>query len=797
MQEYLFKLRNVLKQEHSRRYDNVAVIGGLTTFINNWAQQALAEGCDAKLIQHITALLADYGEQPPEERHQAVKQVMAAVQSFSSTSQRDSHPPTQKSEVANAKPMPAKSHPKLDSPVDVISGISDTRSRQLARLNVFTVRDLLFLFPRRYDDFSALKPINKIRFGDEVSLIATVFNVSTRRSRTGTTITTAILSDATGTIRASWFNRRGLEQRLKSGREIIVSGKVGQYLGYLTFESPEWEALTSEHLNTARLVPVYPLTEGLHQRWMRRIIKRTLDAFLGGLKDPLPSELRETLAFPELRWAVGNMHFPESWEVLDRARKRLAFDEFFMLQLGMLQRKRIAQMASSTPLTVQTGWLDEFEAGLPFKLTGAQRQSLQEILGDLAKPHPMSRLLQGDVGSGKTVVALGAMLAAVGNGKQAALMAPTEILAEQHYRTIDRLLGQAQGNPFANARLAILVGDMPQVRKSEVQEQIATGKANIVVGTHALIQGNVVFQNLGIVVVDEQHRFGVQQRAELAEKGQHPHTLVMSATPIPRSLALTLYGDLELSIIDEMPPGRQTIYTRWAGEKERERIYAFIRAEIEKGGQAFIICPMIEGSDNNDIKAATEEYERLQSIIFPSLRVGLLHGKMSGTEKDEVMQRFASGEIDILVSTSVVEVGIDVPQATVMMVEEAHRFGLSQLHQFRGRVGRGTRRSYCILMSDQEGDIGERRLKAIERETDGFKLAEIDLQLRGPGEFFGTRQSGMPDLRVARLSDLRTLEQARKTAEYVLESDPRLEQTENDSLKESLQRFWGDGLPTA
>ncbi|MGI6207147.1 MAG: ATP-dependent DNA helicase RecG [Anaerolineae bacterium] len=773
------RLAAVLRQERDQQYADRAVIGGLDAFVQNWVSSAVTSGLDEGFATQVLTHLSDYASKSPEEREQSVRLVMNRLRSrYSATARVEHEHPEETSGLS------------LDDPVERLSGVSDVRKRQLARLGVRTVRDFLYLTPRRHEDFSALKPISHLSVGDEVSLIARVQDVRTRQVRPNLRITTAILSDATGQMRATWFNQKGLEARLRAGRDLIISGRVGQYLGRLSMDSPEWEPLSREHLNTARIVPIYPLTEGLGHRWIRRVMKRALDTYLPVVVDPLPESLRIRYGLDELAWALRALHFPETWDEVDRAKKRLAFDELLVLQLGMLQRRRRAQAAGVPPLTVDEAWMEQFSAGLPFTLTEAQKRAIGEIRRDLARGHPMARLLQGDVGSGKTVVALASMLMAIANGKQAALMAPTEILAEQHMRSIGRLLEGAQGAPFAAARPVLLTGSLSAQEKAQIREEIAQGSANLVIGTHALIQQSVTFQDLGLVVVDEQHRFGVEQRAELASKGEHPHVLAMSATPIPRTLALTLYGDMDVSILDELPPGRQRILTAWRDNQSREGVYDFLRDEVGRGRQAFVVCPEIDGSESEDTRAAVDVYDRLRKVTFPELRVGLLHGRMRADKKEEVMQAFARGDLDILVSTSVVEVGIDVPNATVMMVEEAHRFGLAQLHQFRGRVGRGQHRSYCILMSDRAGDVGERRLEAIVKETDGFRLAEIDLELRGPGEFFGTRQSGLPDLKMARLTDLRTLELARSAAEVVLDEDPTLTSTQYRELRASVVRFW-------
>ena len=504
-----------------------------------------------------------------------------------------------------------------------------------------------------------------------------------------------------------------------------------------------------------------------------------------------------------IREAVAQAHFPDSDADKARARRRLAFDELFLIQLGVLERKREwKESAPGHPLRADPAFLDTVLAKLPFELTPAQRRSMDEIVADLARSSPMSRLLQGEVGSGKTAVALIAMLVAAANRRQVAFMVPTEILAEQHFRTLERILGDLALLGYAPdilavdlglphpVRTALLTGGLSRKRKQEIQELIAEGEIDIVIGTHALFQKEVEFASLGLVIVDEQHRFGVMQRSELRQKGYNPHLLVMTATPIPRSLSLTLYGDLDLSIIDELPAGRQTIRTRWLEGECRETAYEFVRRQVAEGRQAFAIYPLIEESEKLEAAAAQQEHERLSRDVFPDLRLGLLHGRMKAAEKDRVMRRFQSGDLDVLVSTAVVEVGIDVPNATVMMIESAERFGLAQLHQFRGRVGRGEHQSYCMLISDSHSEEARERLRTMEEVHDGFRLAEEDLRLRGPGEFFGTRQSGLPDLRMARLSDTALLELARDQATEVFDEDPKLEATEHQALAEAVARSW-------
>jgi ATP-dependent DNA helicase RecG len=556
-------------------------------------------------------------------------------------------------------------------------------------------------------------------------------------------------------------------------------------------------------------VPVYPLTEGLSSRTVRRAIRQALDGYVEALPDPLPASLRERLRLMDGARAVRQAHYPDSREAVEQARRRLALEELIPLQLSvLLRRRRWQEPGSADPLPMQRETLDGFLRGLPFVLTGAQTKALDQLVADLQRDAPMSRLLQGDVGSGKTVVAACGLLAAAVNGHQAAMMAPTEILAEQHFRTLRETFGAAAADgPLAEARppylgrtlrIALLTGSVRASKKRELYGQIESGEIDIAVGTHALIQEGVTFANLGFVIVDEQHRFGVMQRAALRSKsassdggtGRSVHMLVMTATPIPRSLYLTLYGDLDVSVIDEMPPGRKPIITRWWPPERRQDAYDFLREQVEAGRQAFVICPLVEESESLQVKAAVQEHERLRTQVFPELEIELVHGRMTGKEKDAAMQRFRSGEAQVLVSTAVVEVGIDVANATVMLIEGADRFGLAQLHQFRGRVGRGADQAYCLLLSESPSQEAQQRLRLMEETTDGFRLAEADLQMRGPGEFFGTRQSGLPDFRVASLLDTRLIELARNEAARLLEEDPDLSNAEHAALAREVARLF-------
>jgi ATP-dependent DNA helicase RecG len=778
-------------------------MGGLDKFLANWVREARAEAGSVgqqSVIDRVMASLQGYAQKKTAERSSAIEQALGALQPCGDQAE--------KGEAGLAAPEPVRQTrrtspaPGINAVVETLPGIGSAQARRFKRLGIRTAKDLLYFFPRRYDDFSHLKTISQLLYGEDVTIIGVVQEARNQTTRSRQPLTRAVISDRTGLVEAVWFNQPYLVRQMQPGRRIVLSGRVGQYLGRLTFQSPQWEPWKDDLLHTGRLVPIYARTEGLTNRRIRTVVKDAMERLVPNLSDPLPASIMQDHELVDLHTALRQMHFPDSSEALVRARHRLCFEEFLLIQLGVLRQRAAWRQRPGRALSVDQALLDVFIGGLPFALTAAQQRVLAEILQDLQQTQPMSRLLQGDVGSGKTVVALGAMLVAVANGMQAVIMAPTEILAEQHYRTLKALLegisnttlAEAAGAnilPVVRAPIGLLTGSMSQAEKEEMRRRIADGGMSIIVGTHAVIQEGVNFHNLGLVIVDEQHRFGVEQRTALREKGYNPHMLVMTATPIPRSLALTIYGDLDLSTIDELPPHRQKVLTKWLAPVERERAYAFVRAQVKQGRQAFVVCPLIEESERIETKAAVTEYNRLQSEVFCDLRLALLHGRLSSADKEEVMKRFRHGEYDVLVSTPVVEVGIDVPNATVMLVDGADRFGLAQLHQFRGRVGRGEHQSYCLLLAESPSFEAEQRLKTIETTQDGFLLAEEDLKLRGPGEFFGTRQSGLPDLRVAKLGDVRVLEQARQAALDLSSQDPGLSQPVHHQLAQEVREFWG------
>ena len=679
----------------------------------------------------------------------------------------------------------------FEAPISTLQGIGPKRAEQFARLGAETVEDLVFFFPHRYDDYSRMKTIDQLTLGDEVTVLGTVGAVNTRRTRRGQSLLEATISDGTAAIRATWFNQSWLGKQIMPGRQIVLSGKVEQYLGRLTMNAPDWEPLERDWLHTGRVVPIYSLTKGINARGMRQIMKGVVDVWAGRVAEYMPLEMLERLDLMNRDDAIAQSHFPDTWEDMQAAHARLAFDELFMLQLVVTQRRLAWQAEPTDPLTVDDTWLEELLGALPYQLTNAQHQALAVIRTDMAGSVPMNRLLQGDVGSGKTVVAAAAMSIALSVGRQAAFMAPTSILADQHFKALDDLLRRAPNGESVNLRL--LTGAASESERQEIYAGLADGSVQAIIGTHALIQEGVSFADLALVVIDEQHRFGVRQRGALRSKAAtgNPHLLVMTATPIPRTLALTVHADLDLTLIDELPPGRQPVETKILTARERERGYAFIRSQIDLGRQAFIIYPLVEESEKVQAKAAVAEHKRLQEEIFPDLSLGLLHGQMNAADKEEAMNRFYNGESAILVSTSVVEVGIDVPNASVILIEDANRFGLAQLHQFRGRVGRGEHHSYCLLLADSDGASSNgstQRLRAMEDTSDGFRLAEIDWEMRGAGDLLGVRQSGIALIRFADLMDPRLVESVQREVGTLMEADPRLEAPEHARLAERLEQ---------
>lgn len=829
MKPSIQKLQKILKLEADRGYDNHAVVGGLDRILEVWKREAEADGLPQDLITFISERLQDYHrhstrgraeilqgiwrriqrslEEPLAEIESATPLSAAESDSSGAAVERDglqtaslqpSHHEERRPKAKLQPQVPPSTDLKaLDAPLTVIQGIGERSAANLARLGLRTLRDLLYYFPRRYDDYSRLKPINRLVYGEEVTVIGTVQSINTRAARGGRMkITEAIISDGSGALRVTWFNQEYVARRLHPGMQVSMAGKVSQYLGRPTLDNPSWEPLDQEPLLTGRIVPVYGLTEGVHQKWLRTQIRKVVNHWAPRLKDYLPLAIVQSAELMDLSSAIYQAHFPDSWESLHAAQERLAFDEVFLLHLGALGQKRAWQERSARRFAVDEAWLEEQYRRLPFPLTGAQQRVLGELRHDLSSGRPMNRLLQGDVGSGKTVVAALAIAIVVHHGAQAALMAPTSILAEQHFQTLLRLLSEPPTyplSPLQPEQIALLTGDTPPQEKERLRQALASGEVKVVVGTHALIEDPLSFSDLQLVIIDEQHRFGVAQRAALRAKGDNPHLLVMTATPIPRSLALTIYGDLDLSILDEMPPGRRSVNTYVLLPRERERAYRLIREQVQKGHQAFIVYPRIEGDENGEANAAIEQHAFLQKEVFPDLKLALLHGRMRPSEKDAVMGAFRRGLYHILVSTTVIEVGMDIPNATVMMVEGANRFGLAQLHQLRGRVGRGSDQSFCLLIPENADEAENERLQVMTETNDGFVLAEKDLQQRGPGQFFGVRQSGFAEMQFADLTNIPLIEKACRHAQALFEQDPDLEQAEHQALALALQHFWSGG----
>ena len=845
MKPSIEKLQKFFRLEADRNYDNKAVMGGLQGMLESWELEARADQLPEELIQAVVIRLRDYQRLSEASRKETLHGIWARVQRetgghepvsapapqvppHSSTPvEQSSLAPEPLTEVVTAEPQddleekeppeeePAEqpeetSHPTppaappkprrgtlpegpsaaLNASITVLPRVGERKAKTLERVGIYNLGDMLYYFPRRYDDYSQLVPINRLQYNQKTSIIGTVQSVSSRKVRNGrSTLTEAVLSDGTAALRITWFNQPWITNKLKRGMQIVLSGKVEQYLGRLTVNNPEWEMLDRKTLHTNRIVPIYPLTANITQRWLRSQMHQVVTYWAPRVQDPLPEAVLDSADLIDLNEALLQAHFPDSQEALLAARHRLAFDEIFLLQVGVIRQKQAWQDRTGRIFEIPEGWLENQLAWLPFQLTGAQQHALEDVRSDLTSGHPMNRLLQGDVGSGKTIIATLAAVMVTQAGAQAALMAPTSILAEQHYKNLVNIL-VGEGSDLHAGQIRLMVGATPEPEKAEIRAGLENGEIKIVIGTHALIEDPVNFADLELAIIDEQHRFGVEQRAALRSKGRNPHLLVMTATPIPRSLALSIYGDLDLSVIGELPPGRQIVDTHVISPLERERAYGLIQSQIAEGHQAFIIYPLVEESEKSEEKAAVEEQVRLQEQVFPDLKIGLLHGRLRPSEKEEVMARFRDGEYQILVSTSVVEVGVDVPNATVMLIEGAHRFGLAQLHQFRGRVGRGQAKSYCLLISQSDEATDNERLQAMEATNDGFVLAERDLEQRGPGDFLGVRQSGFSELKMAKLTDVKLIEKARGEAIKLFERDPQLELPEHQLLNEALERFW-------
>jgi ATP-dependent DNA helicase RecG len=799
--EIIDAIANPLALTSKDNFSRLPNITGLEGLITGLAQEAISLSPDSSIQTKLRALherfvgFEEATDGAKEERIREGEQLLVEIRELLASWGTDKKPYRQE-EIA----------PLLRTSIQYVKGVGPKISQLLKKKGIETVEDALYNLPLRYEDRREIRRVADLRVGDrcvgyaEVIAAGEVVYPKSRRR-----VYEAILGDDSGFITAKWFQGiKYIKGRLKKGDQVIFCGDVRGYRAQKEIHHPdlEWvEGKEEDSLHFGRVVPVYSETEGLYQRRIRGIMHQVVQDAAGKVTSPLPPQMSARCNLMPLSEALCEVHFPQGYLDIERLNlktsrphQRLAFEEFFFLELGMaLRRRGIAQEEGISFGVERTPSADQLLKRLPFTLTKAQERVVEEIKGDMTEPHPMNRLLQGDVGSGKTAVALVASLIAIDNGYQAAVMAPTEILAEQHYLNLREWLAGLDIKPV------LLTGRIKGKERNELYTAIAEGDAQLVVGTHALIQEGLAFKRLGLGVVDEQHRFGVMQRARLKRKGMVPDLLVMTATPIPRTLAMTLYGDMEVSVLDELPPGRAPIVTTVYREKEREKVYRRVEEELAKGRQAYVVYPLVEESERMDLQDATQGARRLQDEVFPRYRVGLIHGRMKGEEKERTMRAFREREIQILVATTVIEVGIDYPNATVMMVEHAERFGLSQLHQLRGRIGRSSHPSVCLLLAPgRVGTEAWRRLKVMEETTDGFRIAEEDLAIRGPGEFLGVRQWGLPDFRVANLiRDVRLLQQARQEAFTLIDHDPQLSREEHRPLREIIQVKWQAKLELA
>ncbi len=670
-----------------------------------------------------------------------------------------------------------------DFNIQYLKGVGEKRAKQLEKLGIKTVKDLLEFYPRHYEDWSKCYCVSDAPIGENCCVKGYVSTkVSSVLIRKGLTLYKFTVTDGMANMNVTLFNQKYAAEKIYRGGEFLFFGKVTG-----TFFRKEMSSPSVEPVESDRIRPIYRATEGLNSKYIEKCVANALDIFGDDLNDSLPTSIRQSLELCHRRYALQNIHFPESAKACEIAKKRLVFEELLNLQLGLLMLKGHNSDTKTKPIS--NDYTDEFIKKFPFELTRAQKNAIALAVEDMKSEKPMSRLLQGDVGSGKTAVAATLLFNAAKNGFQSALMAPTEILAMQHYSSIVKLMNGT------GVRVMLLTGSTPASEKKKVLELLKSGEIDVLIGTHALIQKGVEYKNLGLVITDEQHRFGVKQRSDLGEKGNNPHTFVMSATPIPRTLALVVYGDLDISVLDEMPKGRKPVETYSVSTELRKRAYTYVKKHLDKGQQGYIVCPMVDENEDFDLVSATKFYEKLQNGFFNDYKLGLLHGKMKPSEKDEVMHKFVSGEIDLLVATTVIEVGVDVPNANIMVVENAERFGLSQLHQLRGRVGRGGEQATCILISDAENDEAVRRLKIMSETTDGFKIADEDLKMRGPGDFFGSKQHGLPTLKIASIFDDRNvLKLTSKVAREILKQDPDLSSDKYKPLKENIKYLFENSL---
>lgn len=830
LREIVEKLAKPIPVERNMGYRDLSVIGGFGQYMRLWARRALefaTQGEVAERLRQLISLFEGYDissvierQRRVSEAEQILKELSAMIchapasgemasqmgRSTASTTQVATRAAVRaQREITAAHPARAKSAAEqerskgitrseveiaedvLEKPVQYLHGVGQKRATLLKRLGVEKVGDLITLFPRRHEDRTQIKTLSQLIPGEKECVFVTVTGYPRTERRKSITITKVPVADHTGSAFLVWFNQPFREAQLFPRMKLFAYGKVQRFMHSLCIVMPEIEPSGDESwLQIGRIVPIYPLTQGLTQNFVRQLVHSTLEKFGWAIDETLPSELLSAHDLMPLREAFRQIHFPDDMLKLQQARRRLVFEEFLLMQLALALRERGFKKRQGIAFKTDLPQIEEFIRSFPFELTNSQKRAIAEIHRDMASPQPMNRLLHGEVGSGKTIVAAVALYTAVLNGYQSAFMAPTEILAEQHYRVLLELF-----QPFG-VDVTLLIGSLSPREKRKARRRIEIGDASIVVGTHALIQEDVNFKNLGLVIVDEQHRFGVMQRANLIRKGICPDVLVMTATPIPRTLALTVYGDLDVSVLRELPPGRKPVITRWVRKEKRHLAYRFVQQELEKGRQAYVVCPLIEESEKlEDVDAVVRHAEWLQREVFPEYKVGVLHGRLPTSEKDSVMDAFRRGEINVLTTTTVIEVGVDVPNATVIVIEDAHRFGLAQLHQLRGRVRRSTFQSYCFLIGSPSSDDARRRLEVMVRTNDGFEIAEEDLRIRGPGEFYGTRQHGLPDLRIADIiHDVDLLILARQVAQGIVEEDPHLRNPKYRVLRQNVLKLF-------
>ncbi|MCX7982075.1 MAG: ATP-dependent DNA helicase RecG [Syntrophales bacterium] len=793
--DILEKIEKPLRFSYQSNYSHLALVKELGPLMVSLADGLAATGeISPPLVHRFKNLFVDFDALPLEEKKSRVSEALLLVSEMRTNCSASNEDAIDWEEMLRV----------LSQPVQYVKGVGPRIASILERKRIHNVEDLLYFLPRRYEDRRQIKKIVETTIGQKETIVGEI-TAAQFQGYGLKKVFEVTVDDGSGRLLATWFKGSPsfLKATFRPGHRVIFTGEVRAFKGNRSMIHPDFEVISSEDddsLHFRRIVPIYSESEGLHQKTIRKIIHSALSITSPHLKSPIPEYICKKRDLPALNVSLNMLHFPPHMEVVEEIEtgrsaylRRLIYEEFFFFELGMAVRRK--EVAQEKGIRFETGGelVKKFYRLLPFNLTGAQWRVIREIEEDVRKERPMNRLLQGDVGSGKTVVAMAAMVTACDNGYQAAIMAPTEILAEQHFRNIGRW---AEG---LGLRAALLTGGKKGTEVRQLLKEIEKGEIHIIIGTHALIQDRLSFHNLGLAVIDEQHRFGVLQRAALRYKGVNPHIMVMTATPIPRTLAMTVYGDLDISVIDELPPGKKPIKTQVYYESEREKVYEIIRSTIKKGQQVFIVYPLVEESESLDLRDATNMADHLQNIVFPEFKVGLVHGKMRPRDKDRIMSAFLRKEIDILVATTVIEVGIDVPEASLMVIEHADRFGLSQLHQLRGRVGRSNIPGHCILMAQYDvSDEARRRLAVMEKTNDGFRIAEEDLAIRGPGEFMGTRQWGVPEFRVASIvRDGRILSEARSDAFAIVEDDPFLEKEENKILRKILIHRWGQKLELA